>query len=51
MFYNYRWSINITTCESLYYTPVTYNITHHMYFNFLKIRRKKMKNMSKKNNN
>ena len=26
--YSYKWNINFRYCESLYYTPVTYNIVH-----------------------
>ena len=30
---NYKWSIILKNCESLYCTPVTYKIVHQLYFN------------------
>ena len=35
IFYNnFKWGIIFKTCESLYCTPVTYNVVHQLYFNF-----------------
>ena len=32
IFYNdYKWSITFKNCESLYCTPVTYNVAHQLY--------------------
>ena len=37
IFYNnFKWSITFKNCESLCCMPVTYNMVHQLYFNFLK---------------